>query len=72
MKTKFLLILLGLFLAASVALAASYKVITQEAVIRKDKRFFAPLVTRIPYGELIDGLERQGDWLRVSYKGQDG
>jgi hypothetical protein len=72
MKTKLLLILLGFFLAASGALAASYKVITQEAAIRKDKRFFAPMVTRIPYGELIEELERQGDWLRVSYKGQEG
>jgi hypothetical protein len=72
MKTKLLFIFLSLFFAVSVALAASYKVITQEAVIRKDKRFFAPMVSRIPYGELIEELERQGDWLRVSYKGQVG
>jgi hypothetical protein len=72
MKKKFLLILLGIFTAGSIAWAATYKVITQEAVIRKDKRFFAPLVIRVPYGEMIEELERQGDWLRVSYKGAEG
>ncbi len=72
MKSKFLLSLLGLFLAASIAWAAAYQVITQEAVIRKDKRFFAPLVVRVPYGEWIEERERQGDWLRVSFKGAEG
>jgi uncharacterized protein YraI len=72
MKTKFLLVLASLLLVASVVAAATYKVSTQEAVIRKDKRFFAPAVTRIPYGEMIEDLERQGDWLRVNYKGQEG
>ena len=72
MKRKFLLILLGILMAASIAWAATYKVITQEAVIRKDKRFFAPLVVRVPYGEMIEELERQGDWLRVTYKGAEG
>jgi hypothetical protein len=72
MKKKILLILLGIFMAGSIAWAATSKVITQEAVIRKDKRFFAPLVIRVPYGEMIEELERQGDWLRVSYKGAEG
>ena len=72
MKKKLLLVLLGLFMAVSFAWAAPYKVITQEAVIRKDKRFFAPMLIRVPYGEMIEDLERQGDWLRVSYKGAQG
>ena len=72
MKKIFLLILLGIFMAGSIAWAATFKVITQEAVIRKDKRFFAPPVIRAPYGEMIEELERQGDWLRVSYKGAEG
>jgi hypothetical protein len=72
MKTKIVLILLGLFAAASIAWAAAYKVITQEAVVRKDKRFFAPSVTRVPYGETVQEKERQGDWLRVSYRGAEG
>jgi hypothetical protein len=56
----------------SVALAATVKVITQEAVIRKDKRFFAPAVTRVPYGSIIQESGREGDWLRVSYQGKEG
>jgi len=66
------IILLGLLLTASVALAATLKVITQEATIRKDKRFFAPVVARVAYGEEIQELERQGDWLRVRYRGKEG
>ena len=72
MKTKCWLVVMSLLLITSVAMAASVKVITQQAVIRKDKRFFAPAVSRVPYGELIQQLERQGDWLRVSYRGKVG
>jgi len=72
MKKLVWIILLGLLLMASVALAATLKVITQEAMIRKDKRFFAPVVARVAYGEVIQELQRQGDWLRVSYRGKEG
>ncbi len=72
MKKKILLIFISLLFIASLTMAATYRVITQEAAIRKDKRFFAPLVIRIPYGEMIEELERQGDWLRVTYRNQEG
>jgi hypothetical protein len=72
MKKQVWIILLGVLLMASVALAATVKVITQEAAIRKDKRFFAPVVARVAYGEVIQELERKGDWLRVSYRGKEG
>jgi len=72
MKKQVWIILLGVLLMASVALAATVKVITQEATIRKDKRFFAPVVARVAYGEMIQELERKGDWLRVSYRGKEG
>ena len=72
MKKKVWIILLGLWIMTSGAMAATVKVITQEAMIRKDKRFFAPVVTRVSYGETIQELERQGDWLRVSYRGKQG
>ncbi len=72
MKRKSWMLLLGLCFMTSVAFAATFKVITQEAVIRKDKRFFAPAVARVPYGTAIQQLERQGDWLRVSYQGSQG
>lgn len=72
MKRKVWIILLGVLMVASAALAATLKVVTQEAMIRKDKRFFAPVVARVAYGEVIQELERQGDWLRVSYRGKEG
>ena len=72
MKKEVWILLLGLCFMTSVALAATVKVITQEAVIRKDKRFFAPAVTRVPYCSVIQESGREGDWLRVSYKGKAG
>jgi hypothetical protein len=72
MKKKSWIILLSLLMMASMAMAATVKVITQEGMIRKDKRFFASVVTRVPYGELVEELERQGDWLLVSYRGKQG
>lgn len=72
MKKEGWILLLGLCFMTSVALAATVKVITQEAVIRKDKRFFAPVVTRVPYGSLIQESSREGDWLRVIYQGKEG
>jgi len=72
MNKKIWMILVGFLMIASVAVAATLKVITQEAMIRKDKRFFAPIVIRVPYGEMIQELQRQGDWLRVNYRGKEG
>ncbi|MDH4267571.1 MAG: hypothetical protein OEW45_18245 [Deltaproteobacteria bacterium] len=72
MRKKFWIILVGALMLASVAMAATVKVITQEAMIRKDKRFFAPVVIRVPYGEMIQELKREGDWLHASYRGKQG
>ena len=72
MRGKCWIIIVGLVLVASVAMAASVKVITQQAVIRKDKRFFAPVVATVPYGGVMQALAREGDWLRVGYRGNQG
>jgi hypothetical protein len=66
------LLLIGLCFATSLVFAATVTVITQEGVIRQDKRFFAPLVMRVPYGSVIEQTAREGDWLRVSYQGKQG
>ena len=68
MKPKHLLGLLGLLLAANVATAASVIVITQEAMLRKDKHFFAAVVARVPHGKSLHVLGSEGDWLRVYYQ----
>ena len=72
MRRKAWLLAVGLVLLASVAMAASVKVITQQAVVRKDKRFFAPPAVTVPYGEIMQELAREGDWLRVQYRGNQG
>jgi hypothetical protein len=72
MRRKSWLLAAGLVLVASVAMAASVKVVTQQAVIRNDKRFFAPPVATVAYGEVLQELTREGDWLRVQYRGNQG
>ncbi len=72
MKAKTWIILLALCLISSVAAAATVKVITQEAMIRKDKRFFAPALVRAPFGAALQELGREGDWFRVNYQGKEG
>ena len=72
MRGKCWLIVVGLVLVASVAMAASVKVVTQQAAIRQDKRFFAPVVATVPYGGVMQTLAREGDWLRVQYGGAQG
>ena len=72
MKPKYWFWALGLLLTAGVAMAATVKVITQQATIRKDKRFFAAVVSSVPYGESVEVLETQGDWLHVSYQNRKG
>lgn len=72
MKVKYWLVLGVLLLLTSVAMAASVKIITQQAIIRKDRRFFAPVVISVPYGEVVQQLKREGDWLLVVYRDKQG
>jgi hypothetical protein len=72
MKAKTWVILLALCLISSVAAAATVKVITQEAMIRTDKRFFSPALVRAPFGAALQELGREGDWFRVNYQGKEG
>jgi len=72
MKKRIGFIVFGFLLVSSLAMAAKVRIVAQEAQIRKDKRFFAPAVASVPYGAIVDELERQGDWLRVGYQGKQG
>jgi Bacterial SH3 domain len=72
MKAKTWVILLALCLISSVGAAATVKVITQEAMIRTDKRFFSPALVRAPFGAALQELGREGDWFRVNYQGKEG
>ena len=72
MGKKFWITLVGVLMLASVALGATVKVITQEAMIRTDKRFFSPALVRAPFGAALQELGREGDWFRVNYQGKEG
>ena len=72
MRRKSCFLVLGLCFMASVAFATTLKVVTQEAVIRKDKQFFSPPVARAPFGSVVQQLGREGDWFRVGYQGTQG
>jgi len=72
MRRKSWLLAAGLPARGECRMAASVKVVTQQAVIRKDKRFFAPSVVTVPYGEIMQELAREGDWLRVHTGGTRG
>lgn len=72
MRKVFWLFLLGFLSAAAIAEAATYRVVTEQAAIRRDRKFFAPVVARVPYGEVLQDRGRRGDWLMVSYKGRQG
>ena len=72
MRIKILITFLFLAVMSSVALAASVRVITQEGMIRKDRRFFSPPVIRAPYGSVLEEKGRQGGWLLVNYRRKEG
>ncbi len=72
MKLKIWIILVALGVMTSAALAATVRVITEDAVIRKERRFFSPPVARVRYGTALEELSRHGDWLRVKYQGKQG
>ena len=72
MNRKSWIILLCLLMMTSMAMAAAVKVITQEAMIRTDKRFFSPALVRAPFGAALQELGREGDWFRVNYQGKEG
>ena len=72
MNRKGIIFLVGFFLLTSAALAVPLKVVTQQAMIRKDKRFFSPSITSVPYGAVLEEKGREGDWIRVSYQGKEG
>ena len=71
-KVFWFLISFFLVMTTVAGAAVVYRVVTEEAAVRKDRRFFAPVVIRVPYGEQIQGQERRGDWLKVVYKNKQG
>ena len=72
MKKMLWCCLMVLLTMGAAAYAATYRVVNEEAAVRKDRRFFAPIVIRVPYGEKVESREVKGDWLNVIYRGTQG
>lgn len=56
----------------SIAISDTLKVITKENVIRKENRFFSPVLCHVRYGDIMEYLEKEGDWYRVRFKKMEG
>lgn len=73
MKTRFTLILLFLFTTLSCpAFADPARIITRENALRENCRFFAPIKKKVLLHDIVDIVSREGDWLKVKFKGIAG
>lgn len=73
MKIASSLISLSLILATcGAAFAETVRVASKENAIRTECRFFAPVRTKVRLNDLLDTVSKEGDWLRVRFKGTSG
>jgi len=70
LKTPWLVVALGLAWAGPVRAGDTAKVITKQNAIRKECRFFAPVVVTVAFDDELEVLSSQGDWFAVK-KGVD-
>ena len=66
--------LAAIFMSATAAWgqAEVVKVITRQTAVRGSCRFFAAVVVRVQYGDLLALEDYQGDWVLVSFDGARG
>ena len=55
---------LGIFTSFSLY-ADTAIIITQENAIREDCKFFAPVKANVRYGDVIEVISQDGEWVRV-------
>jgi hypothetical protein len=73
MKVAQYLISFSLCMFASVSVyAETARIITKENAVRENCRFFAPVKAKVQYNEAVEIISREGDWLRVRYRGISG
>jgi hypothetical protein len=58
--------------AVTLPAAETAQVITRENAIRTTPRFFAPVKTKVSYNDTVTIVAREGDWLKVRFKGSEG
>jgi hypothetical protein len=68
-QTKLILILL---LFATNLLAEPFTVITKTNAIRELPRFFAKVKANVRYGDIVDTLNKEGDWFKVKFNNITG
>jgi len=64
MKKLYLTILLAVLIAAGVMAAETLKVTVKTTKLRKSPKFYAPAVATLNYGDTIQKLDQQGDWIQ--------
>jgi len=63
-KRFFFSILLAVLIAAGVMAAETLKVTVKTTKLRKSPKFYAPSVATLNYGDTIQKLDQQGDWIQ--------
>lgn len=61
-----------LLLTPSAAMPETLRIITKENTVRKENRFFSPVLFYVRYGDVLEGLGKEGDWYRVRFKDKEG
>jgi hypothetical protein len=75
MRAVRIFIISGLFLALTVPAAYGadiVRVVTKENAVREQCRFFAPVAAKVRYGEPLEVVSAEGDWLRVRFEDTEG
>ncbi|MBI5641288.1 MAG: hypothetical protein HZA17_12770 [Nitrospirae bacterium] len=54
------------------AYADSARVITIDNAVREDCRFLSPIKVKVRLNDILDVLSKEGDWIRVRFKGSKG
>lgn len=54
------------------AFGETVSVITKDNAIREDCRFFTPVRAKVQYGDSLEIVSKEGDWLRVRHRDANG
>jgi hypothetical protein len=71
-RTALAALFVATLLVSAVAWATELIVTEKSAVIRRDKRSYAPKVAVVAEGDKVRLLEREEPWLKVEYQGLQG
>lgn len=61
-----------ILLFPSLAMPETLRIITKENTVRKENRFFSPVLFYVRYGDALEGIGKEGDWHKIRFKGKEG